>query len=316
MSRHYSQRQLEIFEPTVYDLMERIFQVAKPLRIVNVASVPQRSPFRYPGGKTWLVPYARLWLKSLPSPIEELIEPFAGGGIIGLTAAFEQLAERVTLVELDSDIAAVWQTILNGRGNWLAERIVNFKLTSASARRVIESSSLSLWERAFATIVRNRVQRGGILAPGAGLMKRGENGNGIASRWYPETLGKRIRAIVTVKSRIQFIEGDGINYLEKNASRPTVAYFIDPPYTKAGRRLYKHSEIDDRYLFSLVKRLAGEFLMTYDNTGPILKLANEFGFHSQAITMKNTHHTKMTELLIGRNLDWLSGEIRPRLISP
>ncbi len=24
--------------------------------IVNVASVPQRSPFRYPGGKTWLVP--------------------------------------------------------------------------------------------------------------------------------------------------------------------------------------------------------------------------------------------------------------------
>ena len=24
-------------------------------RVVNVASVPQRSPFRYPGGKTWLV---------------------------------------------------------------------------------------------------------------------------------------------------------------------------------------------------------------------------------------------------------------------
>ena len=25
--------------------------------IVNVASVPQRSPFRYPGGKTWLIPF-------------------------------------------------------------------------------------------------------------------------------------------------------------------------------------------------------------------------------------------------------------------
>jgi len=24
--------------------------------IVNVAMVPQRSPFRYPGGKTWLIP--------------------------------------------------------------------------------------------------------------------------------------------------------------------------------------------------------------------------------------------------------------------
>lgn len=28
-------------------------------QIVNVASVPQRSPFRYPGGKTWLVPHIR-----------------------------------------------------------------------------------------------------------------------------------------------------------------------------------------------------------------------------------------------------------------
>jgi hypothetical protein len=31
---------------------------------VNVASVPQRSPFRYPGGKTWLIPYIRSWLAS------------------------------------------------------------------------------------------------------------------------------------------------------------------------------------------------------------------------------------------------------------
>ncbi len=25
-------------------------------KVVNVATVPHRSPFRYPGGKTWLVP--------------------------------------------------------------------------------------------------------------------------------------------------------------------------------------------------------------------------------------------------------------------
>ena len=29
-------------------------------RVVNVASVKQRSPFRYPGGKTWLVPEVTL----------------------------------------------------------------------------------------------------------------------------------------------------------------------------------------------------------------------------------------------------------------
>src|SRR5438094_10643493 len=82
--------------------------------IVNVASVPQRSPFRYPGGKTWLVPRLRRWLKSLPNKPAEFIEPFAGGGIISLTVAFENLAERVTMIELDADVAAVWQTILGG----------------------------------------------------------------------------------------------------------------------------------------------------------------------------------------------------------
>src|SRR5438477_12857776 len=86
---------------------------------VNVASVPQRSPFRYPGGKTWLVPYIRSWLASKPNPVGVLIEPFAGGGIVGLTAGFEGLAEHVVLVERDLNISAVWNTILGGQAKWL-----------------------------------------------------------------------------------------------------------------------------------------------------------------------------------------------------
>jgi len=50
---------------------------ASRLPVVNVATVPQRSPLRYPGGKTWLIPHIRHWLKSTRSEI--LIEPFAGG---------------------------------------------------------------------------------------------------------------------------------------------------------------------------------------------------------------------------------------------
>jgi len=35
------------------------------------------------------------------------VEPFAGGGIISLTALFERLVDRVVMVELDEDIASV-----------------------------------------------------------------------------------------------------------------------------------------------------------------------------------------------------------------
>src|SRR2546421_3259450 len=91
-------------------------------REINVASVPHRSPFRYPGGKTWLVPYARLWLQRRPRKIRELIEPFAGGAIIGLTAIFENLVDRVTLIEMDDDVCSVWKTIFSSEGEKLARK--------------------------------------------------------------------------------------------------------------------------------------------------------------------------------------------------
>src|SRR5215469_15426481 len=68
---------------------------------INVASVPQRSPFRYPGGKTWLVPYIRDWLGAKRKKPIRLIEPFAGGAIVSLTAAFEGLARHVIFAEAD-----------------------------------------------------------------------------------------------------------------------------------------------------------------------------------------------------------------------
>src|SRR5690606_40499726 len=61
---------------------------------VNVAQVRQISPFRYPGGKTWLVPVAREWLQMIGRP-KVLLEPFAGGAHTGLTAAAARLAEHV-----------------------------------------------------------------------------------------------------------------------------------------------------------------------------------------------------------------------------
>src|SRR5687768_969135 len=112
---------------------QTLFEIKEPAilqkAVVNVASVPQRSPFRYPGGKTWLIPVVRQWLKQNKTASIELIEPFAGGGIVSLTAAFEKLADHITMVEMDEEVAAVWEIILNGKNRWLADKIFNFELT-------------------------------------------------------------------------------------------------------------------------------------------------------------------------------------------
>ena len=272
--------------------------------VVNVASVPHRSPFRYPGGKTWLVPFVRDWMDSLPNKPSVLCEPFCGGASVGLSMLFDGLVEHLVLVELDEDVSAVWQAMLNGDADGLVAKIGEFEVTQDSVRAILATPPKTTLERAFATIVRNRVQRGGILAPGASLMKRGEAGRGLKSRWYAQTLQKRIRNIASLRGRITFILGDGLRYLRDNAGRSDIAFLIDPPYTVAGRRLYLHSMIDHEQLFENVSKLRGEFLMTYDDAMPVELLAERHSFDFVRLPMKNTHHRIMYELVIGRDLGW------------
>lgn len=287
-----------------------LFDTQKKEHIVNVASVHKRSPFRYPGGKTWLVPQIQQWLASLDQTPAVLVEPFAGGAIVGLTAAFEHLAEHVVLVELDDQVSAVWKAILEGDSEYLASRILSFDLTEENVRKELAKTASTLEDKAFRTILKNRTYHGGILAPGSGLIKTGENGKGIRSRWYPETLARRIRSISQIRNRINIFEGDGIAAIQKYSANKQAVFFIDPPYTasgkKAGSRLYTFHELDHEKLFAVTKQVAGDFLMTYDNAEEITSLAEKSGFQSQTVAMKNTHHVQMRELIIGRNLDWVN----------
>ena len=276
--------------------------------VVNVASVTQRSPFRYPGGKTWLIPHIRRWFSCLSEKPALLVEPFAGGGIVSLTAVFEDWADRVLMVERDEGVASVWQAVIGPEGERLADRILNFHLSKEAVAKELSRHPTSLTDAAFQTILRNRTNHGGIMAPGAGQTLSGENGKGISSRWYPETISKRIRDIGRVKDRIDFVQGDGLAALRQYAERENAVFFIDPPYTAAGKRagtrLYTHNAIDHNRLFDLVGGLRGDFLMTYDNSAELRNRAARHGFDYEAVPMKNTHNTRMTELLIGRDLSW------------
>lgn len=276
---------------------------------VNVASVPLRSPFRYPGGKTWFVPAFREWMSHKNPKPKMLIEPFAGGGIISFTALFENHVNHVVMVELDEDVAAVWQSVTDGDVQWLADRILSFKLSRESVISELSTPAVDIKERAFQTILKNRTFHGGVLAKGSGLIKSGENGKGIKSRWYPKTLAKRLLNLEKVSSRIDFRSEDGLKVMSDFSEQEDAVFFIDPPYTaggkKAGKRLYKYCDIDHEDLFAICESLRGDFLITYDNADEVKDLAKKHGFSMRPIPMKNTHHAKMQELVICRDLSWM-----------
>ena len=272
-------------------------------KVVNVASVPQRSPFRYPGGKTWLIPVVRKWLKQSNNS-KTLIEPFAGGGIVSLTAAFENLAEMVIMVELDQEVAAVWEVIINGDHNWLADTIYSFDLNPENANSILQKEDKTIQEQAFSTILKNRIYHGGIITKGSGMIKNGENGKGIRSRWYPKTLRDRISAVGHFKSKMKFITGDAFTELGKVKNKVDSFSFIDPPYSVAGKRLYTHFEIDHDALFALTAQQKGKFMLTYDDTDEIRGLAYKYNLDYRTVPMKTTHHIQKNELIISDNFEW------------
>ena len=243
-----------------------------------------------------------------PKPII-LVEPFAGGGSISLTALFENLVQKAVMVELDDEIAAVWEAVVNGDTEWLAKRVLSFDLTRETVIREIKKTPRTNKEKAFQTILKNRTFHGGILAEGSGLLKYGENGKGIRSRWYPETLAKRLLNLNHIAGRIDLRCEDGLRVIQEFSGNQDAVFFIDPPYTaggkKAGKRLYKHYNLDHESLFAICESLKGNFLMTYDNADEVKKMARIHGFQMRLIPMTNTHHATMEELIIGKNLLWM-----------
>jgi len=92
--------------------------------------------------------------------------------------------------------------------------------------------------------------------------------------------------------------------VEQNKLTKDVVFFIDPPYVKAGRRLYTHFDIDHEKLFTLIAQLNGKYMLTYDDNEEIRRLAEKFNLKYKLIPMKTTHHIKKYELIISDSFNW------------
>ena len=126
----------------------------------------------------------------------------------------EGWVERCCMSELDRDVAAFWHVALR-HGEALAEKIRQFDLSREALDALATRAPRDVLEHGFRTLVLNRTRRGGILAPGAAFTKKGENGKGLASRWYPATIIMRLKAIGATANRIDFCEGDGMALLAR-----------------------------------------------------------------------------------------------------
>ena len=143
-----------------------------------------------------------------------------------------------------------------------------------------------------------------MIASSAGLIVKGERNRGLLSRWYPETLAKRIELIHSFRAQIEFYEADAMEQLPSilNCRNTSPKIFVDPPYPKlmrAGvRPLYTHVALNHDNLVRMLAESNKDFLLTYDDTAYARNLVTGNGLLFEVIAMKNTNAESKKELLI------------------
>jgi DNA adenine methylase len=268
------------------------------LEVPHNTQVPQYSPLKYPGGKCKHTPIARLWLQSLDA--DTLVEPFAGGAHVGITAGVEGWVDEVVLVELDADVVAVWETVLGGDAEWLADRFQQFEPTEESVRQLLERRGESQRVRALSTLVRSRVSFGGMIHDVGGSYKAD-----LTHKYCRGAVVERIRRLSCLQDCFEVVHDDGLDIMAGQAEQGDTAFFVDPPYPQEGGNLYKHSDVEHERVFQLCSDASERSLLTYDTTDVVQNLADKYGLNRRRLANENGRRGDTGEFLISSDMGWL-----------
>ncbi|KQY60244.1 DNA methyltransferase [Aeromicrobium sp. Root495] len=280
--------------------------MSSDVRVVASKRYGTLSPLRYPGGKAALAGLFADLIREVGIDDCTYVEPYAGGAGAGIALLREGLVSRLVINDIDPAVHAFWMVVTQDNAAFV-DWVQNVPLTVDEWRRQRDvyrdpRNTPDLLGRAFFFL--NRTNRSGVLRAGVigGLAQTGNYK--IDARFNRETLADRLLAIGEVASVIEVTALDGRTVIGQHAHRTNSFLYIDPPYVKAGGRLYLNAfEMrDHQALAAAVDEVSGaHWLMTYDSSPYIAKL---YARHAQAqldLTYSATHPGKATELLVASN---------------
>ncbi|GAA1862482.1 DNA adenine methylase [Myceligenerans crystallogenes] len=228
------------------------------------------SPLRYPGGKAALAGLFADVISSLNLTSATYVEPYAGGAGAGIALLRQGLVDRLVINDFDVAVHAFWRSILEQTEEFVELvrtvplTIDEWQVQRAKYRAADTSDPLSL---GFAFFYLNRTNRSGVLRGGV-IGGQAQTGNyKIDARFNRTTLAERITEIGKLAEHITVNDRDGRTIIKQYAKNPSAFMYIDPPYVRAGSRLYLNA-FDARDHAELAKVVCdveqAHWLMTYD----------------------------------------------------
>lgn len=258
--------------------------------ITEVPKDPNRStqnavsPFRYPGGKGFMSALLKRRMLQLSTASNRVFaEPFCGGAGAALILLADGHADVVKINDADLRIFSAWYAMLEEPERFVAKlRDVRLDIEEWYHHRDLVadfSDEEYSFDVGFSTFYMNRTTRSGIIlnaGPIGGYDQRGKWK--LNARFNVERLVSQVLWLSANRARIELTNMDALSFIDRIRRRPdseNTMFFIDPPYVKAGGRLYfdgmseaKHVALSDILTSGSVKH----WILTYDDAPLIRQL--------------------------------------------
>ena len=211
-----------------------------------------------------------------PSESPGFAEPYCGGAGAALNLLVEGRVSQLYLNDADIRIYSAWHAMVNETDRFV-QAVKTTDVTIENWERNLRllhdtAGSHYDFDLGFATFFINRTSRSGVLLGSGPIGGYDQTGRWkIDARYYTDGLCKRIEKIGSLKEKIELSNLDGLDFcksLEARSLLENTFLFIDPPYVKAGGRLYhdgmtlaKHDLLAEW----IQQNTAPHWLLTYDD---------------------------------------------------
>lgn len=289
------------------------------LPITEVPKDPNRStqnavsPFRYPGGKGFLSAFLKRRMSLLDTSAERVFaEPFCGGAGAALILLADGDADVVRLNDADLRIFSAWQAILDEPERFVAKlREVRLDMPEWYHHRDLVAGFSDReydFDIGFSTFYMNRTTRSGIIlnaGPIGGYDQRGKWK--LNARFNVERLANQVLWLAANRARIELSNMDALSFIDRGRRRAdsgNTMFFIDPPYVKAGGRLYfdgmseaKHVALSDILTSGSVKY----WVLTYDDAPLVRQLYKSQNCSTISVNYSLQSKRRESEILVEPN---------------
>jgi DNA adenine methylase len=260
----------------------------------------QTTLLRYIGGKSLFAHEITPYIKVPYTGV--YVEPFVGGGSVGIaiasTTAYKNI--RVVLNDFDPDVANFWRHVIHpnkAEATLLLERVQALHPTLELHTQMKASNPTDLGERALRFWFLNRTSHAASFNKRPlGGRKQANPDSDIASRFKPDLLipeFKRVRQILIGRTEVYNVDFGDI----MAKAQPDWAAYLDPPYYD--RNLYdvSFSVADHERLHAMLMTTSADWVLSYQEHPAVLDLYKDADVRMMQAN-HSMHKRKRNELII------------------